>query len=164
MFCNACKKEIDITSKFCEFCGYEVKKVSISDLVDKASEEILHPERKKKRLEIKRKKISIALLASSVVFLLIGALGDLDYDFYTLLRFYIFSVSLFLCFFEYKNNEELGVDEKVLIWLAISILFNPLFPITLEDRDIWIFIDFALAGFFSYKAREIYLNMRKIKI
>lgn len=125
-----------------------------SDLVDKVSERVLHPERE---YATRRRKVGIPLLSVAIAFLLIGLFGDPDYDFYTLLRFCIFSIVLYFGFLEHRCLK-CRTSEWIFVWLVIAILFNPLLPITFKDRDIWSLINVVMIGLFAWKIRLLYIK------
>jgi hypothetical protein len=74
------------------------------------------------------------------IILLLIALGDLPYGFYTLLRLVVFGASAWSAFIA------LGLDKKSWGWILafIALLFNPIIPIYL-DKEIWTGIDSVVA-------------------
>jgi hypothetical protein len=76
--------------------------------------------------------------------MLIIALGNLPYRYFTVLRWVVFLVSL-------RAGADAGKTNSVwwaLGFLAIAIVFNPFLPLRL-DRDIWQLTDIASALFFG---------------
>lgn len=73
-----------------------------------------------------------------IALLLIG-LADLPAGYYTLLRIVISITGAIICVAEYKSKEK--VNFWVILYAALVILFNPIIPIYLYDKDIWIPID-----------------------
>lgn len=67
--------------------------------------------------------------------LLLLAIADLPYGYYTFLRVTVFVVSIF-CVFEYYEKK----DIFVIIFSLVAILFNPIFPVHL-DKATWTPID-----------------------
>ena len=164
MICPNCKKEIDDDSKFCEFCGSATndkndsqsnnshqtkkRKKDYAHLADKILSMNFEKEKKKEY------RWKLALCTIAIIFLLLGALTYPDYDFYTLLRVYIFAISIFFSFSAYKQ-EKIG---QTFSFVAIAVLFNPLLPIKLEEET-WKDIDFVVALFFcgyAYLVRKEY--------
>ena len=72
--------------------------------------------------------------------LLLLALADLPYGYYTILRLLVFAVGAYGVYLAHK------VKQQGWAWTlgAIAVLFNPLFPIYLE-REVWAPIDVAVA-------------------
>jgi hypothetical protein len=74
------------------------------------------------------------------------------YDFYVLLRWFIFGVSAYVAYGFYKSN----LPAWSLIFGGIAFIFNPLFPIYLTKTN-WVAIDFIstilffIAGYSSKK-------------
>lgn len=85
---------------------------------------------------IKKKNIvSIAL----VIILLLAVL-NLPYGYYTLLRWVVTAGTIFLIWVAYK------LEKRVFVWImtVIAILFNPIAPIYLA-KETWVVIDFIIA-------------------
>ena len=80
--------------------------------------------------------------------LLIG-IADLDIGYYTFMRIVVFLASCFTAFVSYKENEK--VNFWVAIFALIAILFNPIIPIYLHDKDTWAVLDFICAVIFIIK-------------
>lgn len=74
--------------------------------------------------------------------LLIG-LADLPTGYYTLVRIVVCLVSCFSCYLSYKSDGKIGVVTVVYAFLAL--LFNPIIPIYLNDKDTWAVIDIVAA-------------------
>ncbi|MGB9665272.1 MAG: DUF6804 family protein [Ignavibacteria bacterium] len=72
--------------------------------------------------------------------LLLWALDNHSYDYYTLLRFVVSSVSSFSLYFALKLKK----DGWAWIFGVITILFNPILPVHL-NRNTWAVIDVAVA-------------------
>lgn len=93
-----------------------------------------------------------ALIASAM---LMGALTDLPYGYYQLLRFVVCGVSVYVAYTAYDWQK------MWVMWLfgLIAVLFNPLIPIHLS-REIWQPIDavcallFATVAFLLRKPQE----------
>ena len=89
----------------------------------------------------KRPHLIPALIAAA---LLLGALVDLPYGYYQLLRFVVCGMSVYIAFTAYNWQKMWAV------WLFgfIAVLFNPLIPIHLS-REIWQPIDVICAILFA---------------
>lgn len=80
----------------------------------------------------------LLLFLLPIALLLIG-LADLPGGYYTLLRIVVSITGAIVCAAEYKAKEK--VNLWVILYAALVILFNPIIPIYLYDKDIWIPID-----------------------
>ena len=87
-------------------------------------------------------KLLITLPASTISILMLIALGDNPYSFYTFLRIATAIVMVYLAYKTYENDEKDG-----LVWIfgAIAILFNPFIPVYLS-REVWAPIDIIVAA------------------
>lgn len=74
------------------------------------------------------------------------AILNLPIGYFTILRIIVFMVAVFIVF------ENLKTTHWLLIFLIIAILFNPIFPIYLYNKDIWIPIDVVCALLFLAEA------------
>lgn len=73
-----------------------------------------------------------------IVLLLIG-LADLSGGYYTLMRIVVSITGAIVCVMEYNAKGKLNL--WIILYAAMVILFNPIIPIYLYDKDIWIPID-----------------------
>jgi len=80
--------------------------------------------------------------------LLLLGLSNFPIGFYTLLRIAVTIGSIAVVVTEYKR----GIGFWVFSFGLIAILFNPIIPIHLNDKDIWIPIDIVVAILFLGKA------------
>lgn len=80
----------------------------------------------------------LILFLFPVALLLIG-LTDLPSEYYSLLRIVVSITGAIVCAVEYKSKEK--VNFWVILYAALVILFNPIIPIYLYDKDIWMPID-----------------------
>lgn len=86
-------------------------------------------------------------LFTLVAITLLLALINLPIGYYTFLRIIVTIVSIIIISKEIKN----GITIWVLLFGIIAILFNPIFPIYLYKKTIWMPIDIIAALlFFSY--------------
>ena len=91
--------------------------------------------------------------------LLIAApLISFPYGFYTLLRLIITITSAIIIFYTYKSAG--GINEILIIFALILILYNPIFPVHLT-REIWMPINFITSGIyiFGYFKIKKYINL-----
>lgn len=91
-----------------------------------------------------------------ITLLLVG-LADLPSGYYTLLRIVVSITSVITVVMEYKVKEK--VNLWVVLYAALVILFNPIIPIYLYDKDIWIPIDIIasiliLAKYIDFKVQN----------
>jgi hypothetical protein len=167
MICSNCKKEIGDESKFCKFCGKKIGK-GYAEIVD----QIMKGKPTEKQIT-DRKKIrwEIVLVATAFLLLLIASIsagdnisrgsrwgGNSDSDFYTSLRVYVFIISSYFAYSNYKA-EKIGM---VFIFVALAILFNPL-KLIIFSADFWSVIDFFASLFFIFYSYLIIREYRKIK-
>jgi len=75
--------------------------------------------------------------------MLLIAVLDLPYGYYTLLRIVVFIVAGIIAFLAFKNDKEL----LLILFGAISILYNPIIPVYL-NKNTWIIIDVLVAVLF----------------
>lgn len=85
------------------------------------------------------------LIISSV--LLLFAIAPLPIGYYTLLRIVISFSAAFVIF----NEIEKGISVWIILFGLIAILFNPISPIYLHDKNSWIPLDIASALIFFAK-------------
>lgn len=88
----------------------------------------------------------ILCLFSSVLLLL--ALADMPSGYYVIMRIIVCLISSVIAYSEFKDE---GVNLSVVIFGVIAILFNPIIPVYLYDRDIWAPIDIISAIAFVIK-------------
>lgn len=79
--------------------------------------------------------------------LLLIALVNLPIGYYTLLRIIITIASIGIILVEIKN----GINFWTIAFGLIAVLFNPLIPIYLNDKEIWKIIDIICAFIFIIK-------------
>lgn len=90
-------------------------------------------------------------LFTLVAITLLLALINLPIGYYTFLRIIVTIVSIIIISKEIKN----GITIWVLLFGIIAILFNPIFPIYLYKKTIWMPIDIIAALlFFSYGLKK----------
>lgn len=90
-------------------------------------------------------------LFTLVAITLLLALINLPIGYYTFLRIIVTIVSIIIISKEIKN----GITIWVLLFGILAILFNPIFPIYLYKKNIWMPIDIIAALlFFSYGLKK----------
>lgn len=80
--------------------------------------------------------------------LLLLAIAELPSGYYTFLRIAVFIATLIVIVAEFKN----GISFRVIAFGIIAIVFNPLIPVYLNDKETWIPIDIISAVFFGVKS------------
>lgn len=80
----------------------------------------------------------LLLFLLPVALLLIG-LADLPAGYYVLLRIVVSITGVIVCAAEYNTKK--AVNLWVILYAVLVVLFNPVIPIYLYDKDIWIPID-----------------------
>ena len=90
------------------------------------------------------------LLIIAAAMLLIATM-PLPIEFYTLLRIVVFGAAAYsaYCFFENKNSQ------AGLILVLIAIVWNPLIPVYLYDKFIWILLDISAAIYMFLLSRKV---------
>ncbi len=83
----------------------------------------------------------VTIIASG--FLFIALFDGLPYGYFTLLRFVVCIVGIYLAYKIYENNKE-----SIWVWAfsGIAVLFNPIIPIYLK-RATWTIIDLIVGIF-----------------
>lgn len=89
------------------------------------------------------KKYKGLILATGII-LFVSCLPISSYDFYSILRWFICGISLFFAYMSYNENKKIPFIE-----IAISILFNPIFPIYM-DKSSWVIFDIVCGGYYIY--------------
>ena len=86
--------------------------------------------------------------------LLLLAVADLPIGYYVLLRIVVTIGAVVVLIKEFEN----GINFWIISFGLIAILFNPLIPVNLNDKDIWILIDIITAILFGIKSFTIKIN------
>ena len=79
--------------------------------------------------------------------MLFAALAPLPIGFYTLLRMIVTLTAVLLLVNYYKNNK----IEWTITFGIIALIFNPLIPIYLGDKSVWMPIDLLAGILFIYQ-------------
>ena len=90
----------------------------------------------------------LALIASGFLFFALSS--GLPYGYFTLMRFVVCSISIYLAYKAYEEDKE-----SLWVWALgfVAVLFNPIFPIYLkrvqwEVIDLWTGVFFMVSVFF----------------
>jgi hypothetical protein len=100
----------------------------------------------------KMKKIKWISIFCSVTLLV--AVFDFPIEYYTFLRIVVFTGAILMIFSKYLKAH------WIISFLIIAVLFNPIFPIYLREKSIWIPIDiisaicFLITGFIPPKRKD----------
>ena len=87
-------------------------------------------------------------------FLLLGV-ADFPIGYYTFMRIVVFIASCMIISINYKTHNKINL--WIVLFALIAILFNPIIPIYLHDKDIWAILDivgaiiFIIDGIIRYK-------------
>lgn len=87
------------------------------------------------------------LLIVCMVSLLLG-LANLPIGYYTFLRI-IVTIG---CISVIMEDTTFSLNNWVIIFIVIGILFNPIFPVFLNKKSLWMLIDLVAAIIFGIKA------------
>lgn len=79
--------------------------------------------------------------------LLLAPIFRFPYGYYILTKLLVSITAILIIYFSYKNEKT--INEVIVIFSLILILFNPIIPIPFS-RLIWMMIDFIVAGIYSY--------------
>ena len=81
--------------------------------------------------------------------LLLLALADMPSGYYVLMRIVVCLASVIVAYGGYKRED--SVNGTVILFVLMAILFNPIIPVYLYDREIWMPIDIIGAIVFVIK-------------
>lgn len=90
----------------------------------------------------------LLFIASGMLFL---AIADLPIGYYTVVRFAATIAAIAVIVKEYDKE----FTPWIIIFGLIAIVFNPIFPVYLNDKSIWMGIDFIAGILFLIKAITI---------
>jgi len=97
---------------------------------------------------------NIASITSIVMLLL--AIPDLPYGYYTLLRWVVTASAIFLVYIAYELEKKFWIVPMAIV----AILFNPIAPIHL-NKETWVIIDFVVAVLFLISIFKIKISESK---
>ena len=72
--------------------------------------------------------------------------------YYTLVRLIVTTAAAYIAWQTFMQNKQSG---WVWIFVFVAILFNPLMPVYLNSKPLWIMIDLATAGLFLYSSKKL---------
>ena len=90
-------------------------------------------------------KQAVAFVYGGIAAVLLLCLFDMPYCFYSFVRF---AAAAAFCYFAY-NAHESGTQDRMILFIALAVLFQPFFKIPL-GRVIWNIVDVAVATFLIY--------------
>jgi len=76
----------------------------------------------------------------------------LPIGYYTLVRLIVTAAAAYIAWQTFMQNKQSG---WVWIFAFVAILFNPLMPVYLNSKLLWIMIDLATAGLFLYSSKKL---------
>lgn len=79
--------------------------------------------------------------------LLLLAIADMPMGYYTFLRIVVTIGAILIIISDYKE----GINAWVIVFGIIAILFNPIIPIYLHDKELWVMLDIIAAIIFGVK-------------
>lgn len=100
--------------------------------------------------------IWIFLIPAALLFI---GIADLPIGYYTSLRIVVFISSCLVAIGSYSQDNKINFG--AILFAVIALLFNPICPIYLHDKEIWIVLD-AIAGVI-YVGAGIYATVQKRK-
>ena len=89
--------------------------------------------------------LMIWLYLIPAAFLLLGV-ADFPIGYYTFMRIVVFIASCMIISINYKTYNKINL--WIVLFALIAILFNPIIPIYLHDKDIWAILDIVGASIF----------------
>ena len=85
-------------------------------------------------------------------------IDDLDIGYYTFMRIVVFLAGCLATYVCYKENDR--INFWAVAFALITILFNPIIPVYLHDKDTWAVLDFIGAVLFAIKGFLVYRGSR----
>ena len=86
------------------------------------------------------------LIKYSPVIVLVLAIAPWPSFYYWLLRIFICPISAYFAYKSYEDNN----DTNLIIFSAMAILYNPIFPVFLYSKGFWVILN-ILSAIFIYK-------------
>ncbi len=95
--------------------------------------------------KIEKIKFSKAPTIIAIVALLLTFIDWRSYGYYTLMKFTVTGVMVYYAYYIY----EVAKKQDFWFWglVVIAILFNPIIPVYLKDKNLWMIIDVVVIGF-----------------
>lgn len=91
------------------------------------------------------------LTSIAAVLLIIGCFA-LPIGYYTFLRLAVFAAAIVVVIADHED----GVNISNILFAAVAIFFNPIFPVYLHSKMAWTIIDAIVALLFTYKTYYYY--------
>lgn len=82
----------------------------------------------------------------AIIALLLTFIDWSSYGYYTFMKFVVTAVAIYYAYYIYTELKEKGIWFWLLV--GVAILFNPIVPIYLYDKSVWMVIDVVVAGYF----------------
>jgi hypothetical protein len=101
---------------------------------------------------VTRDSTSIFWLAP-IIILAIGIL-PMPYGYYTLSRLVVSACSIYFAYKLKKNNDE----PFMLVFGFVAILYNPIYPVHLNEKSIWVVVNILTSFLFFTKRKELNLH------
>ena len=98
---------------------------------------------KRKEAYLKNSKKYSRVLKAIAMLMLIIAVNELPYDYYTILRWVVCGISSYLAYKYYESNK----NTWTWIFGVIAVIFNPILPVHLK-KETWQIIDIGVAILF----------------
>lgn len=93
----------------------------------------------------KSKKITTVPAIIAIIALLLTFIDWSSYGYYTFMKFVVTAIAIYYAYYLYTELKEKGVWFWLLV--GITILFNPIVPIYLYDKGVWMVIDVVVIGY-----------------
>lgn len=87
-----------------------------------------------------------------IIFLLIGVC-DMPSGYYTFMRIIVFISGLLIGHMCYKENDRINL--WTVLFALITVLFNPVVPVYLYDKEAWVVLDLIGAAIFGIKGYTV---------
>ena len=86
------------------------------------------------------------------VLLIIAPLIPFPYGFYIFLRIIVTVTAAYIIYDTYKSFK--GINETIIIFSIIAILYNPIIPVHLYDKEIWMVVN-IITGIVFFIKRDV---------
>ena len=88
---------------------------------------------------------------SPIVVMIIGVFS-MPIGYYNIVRVVVFASALYFCFNLYKLNNDFSSNREIWFFGVIAFLYNPIFPVYLYVKFLWIIINIITAYiFYNYR-------------
>lgn len=96
-------------------------------------------------------KASIIKLATIAAIAIVIGVFKMPYGYYMFLRILVSVVSVIII----ANRYSVDIDQWVIGFGLVLILFNPVFPVHFRSKSIWTVLDLLAAGYFFWYSQEL---------